>query len=97
MRARLKTVVVRRNIEATLQGYQQKRPWLPGGQGAKPERAARLTNMAKKLRLARFGNVQVRHVWGCFWVEPEPHGFRQFAAGFRPAENAICDCGGALA
>jgi len=27
--------------------------------------------MAKKLRLARFGNVQVRHVWGCFWVEPE--------------------------
>jgi hypothetical protein len=34
---------------------------------------------------------------GCFWVEPKPHGFRQFAAGFRPAENAICDYGGVLA
>jgi len=41
--------------------------------------------------------VQVRQVWGCFWVEPEPHGFRQFVAGFRPAEDAICDYGGALA
>jgi hypothetical protein len=35
--------------------------------------------------------------WGCFWVVPEPHGFRQFVAGFRPAEDAICDYGGALA
>jgi hypothetical protein len=25
--------------------------------------------------------TQVRQVWGCFWVEPEPHGFRQFAGG----------------
>jgi hypothetical protein len=41
--------------------------------------------------------VQVRQVWGCFWVVPEPHGFRQFVAGFRPAEDAICDYGGALA
>jgi len=60
MRARLKTVVVRRNIKATLRGYQQKRPGLPGGQGAKPERAARLTNMAKKLWLTRLGNIPCR-------------------------------------
>jgi len=31
MEARLKTVVVRRNITATLRGYRQKRPGLPGG------------------------------------------------------------------
>jgi len=60
MRARLKTVVVRRNIKATLRGYQQKRPGLPGDQGAKPERAARLTNMAKKLWLTRLGNIPCR-------------------------------------
>jgi len=42
----------------------------PGKQGAKPEWAARLTNIAKKLRLMRLGNTGAGPAGlRCLWVE----------------------------
>jgi hypothetical protein len=56
-------------------------PWLKlSGRNSTSSRGCRLIDQDRKevtINPTRYHSTQVRQVWGCFWVEPEPHGFRQ--------------------